>query len=302
VLVFPRPWRVALRAALVMGLAACAVVVPTSPASAAADMGYVRLAHLSPDTGKVDVYLDALSYHAKQLVFPGVGYGTVSGYLQLKPGSYAVSMRGEGAPANSPPVLTTHVNVAAGRAYTVAGVGHHADLGLRIINDDLNTPMSGQSKVRIVQASVKMPVIDVKLADGTEIASDVSFATTTDYQLVKSGKWRIDVTPAGGGPSVPLTATLAPDNVYSLVILDGKGTLEEHLLIDATRKGVIPVGGIDTGGGGTAVSPYVITPAIAIALIALIGALVLISRRSPGGQWGRRRAARAQNSTGEQLW
>jgi hypothetical protein len=300
VLVFPRPLRATLRAALVLGLATCAIVIPASPVSAAADMGYVRLAHLSPDTPKVDVYLDALSYHAKELVFDGVGYGTVSGYLSLKPGSYAVSMRGAGADPNSPPVLTTHVNVVAGRAYTVAGVGHHADLGLRIINDDLNTPMSGQSKVRIVQASVKMPLLDVKLADGTEVASGVSFATTTDYELVKSGKWRIDVTPAGGGTSVPLTATLAADNVYSLVILDGKGGLEEHLLVDATRTGVIPIGGVDTGGGGTAISPAVLTPAIGIALVALLGALVLTVRRRPNSHWGRRRAR--SPGVGEQTW
>jgi hypothetical protein len=289
VLVFPRSWRSSMRAALVIVVAACAVVLPASPASAAG-MGFVRLAHLSPDTPDVDVYLDALSYHAKQLVFNGVGYGVVSGYLSLKPGSYAVSMRGAGADPKSPPVLTTTVTVAAGKAYTVAGVGKHADLGLRIIHDDLDTPMSGQAKVRIIQASVKTPQLDVKLSDGTPIASAVDFATTTDYQLVKAGKLKIDVTPTGGGTAVPLAATLAPDSVYSLLVLDGKTTLDEHLLLDAGRKGVVPVGGIETGGGGTAVSPAVLTPAIGIALVALVGALVLLSRRSPGTYWGRRRA------------
>ena len=86
-LVFPRSWRASVRAALVILVVACAAVLPASPASAGtAGMGFVRLAHLSPDTPDVDVYLDALSYHAKQLVFPGVGYGVVSGYLSLKPG------------------------------------------------------------------------------------------------------------------------------------------------------------------------------------------------------------------------
>src|SRR5205085_9575316 len=85
--------------ALVFG----AVAAP--PASAADPVGYVRLAHLSPDTPDVDVYLNAVGGGSAQ-VFKGVGYGVVSRYLAVPAGNYAVSMRPAGAPATDPPVLT----------------------------------------------------------------------------------------------------------------------------------------------------------------------------------------------------
>ena len=125
VTVLPRRWRVlrpafaaALLAVSVLGLALIALA-PNAASAATAKVGYVRLAHLSPDTPDVDVYLDSVSSAAKEQVFPGVGYGTVSPYLSLKVGEYAVSMRVAGADPKSPPVLTTDVTVAAGQAYTV---------------------------------------------------------------------------------------------------------------------------------------------------------------------------------------
>src|SRR5690349_11666487 len=149
-------------AALAAAAGVAAGFLVLDPASAAAaGVGYVRLAHLSPDTPNVDVYLSAVGGSAEPRVFPGVGYGVVSAYLTLPTGVYAVAMRTAGAPASSPPVLTTQVDVAAGGAYTVAGVGRHADLGLRVIDDDLTLPTGATAKVRIVQASIQAPVLDV---------------------------------------------------------------------------------------------------------------------------------------------
>src|SRR2546423_4419653 len=167
-------------------------IVDSAPATAAA-VGYVRLAHLSPDTPSVDVYLRSLSGAIEPKVFPGVGYGVVSAYLPVPTGTYAVAMRTAGAAASSPPVLSTVVTVAAGRAYTVAGVGRFADLGLRVLTDDLRLPTDGQAKVRVVQASVRAPVLDVAVAGGAGIASGVPFATTTDYQEVAPGHWTLRV-------------------------------------------------------------------------------------------------------------
>ncbi|MFJ5599541.1 DUF4397 domain-containing protein [Micromonospora parva] len=154
-------------------LAAAGVGVPAVAATGADTVGYVRLAHLSPDTPAVDVYLAAPGT-AKPRVFPGVGYGVVSDYLELAPGRYAVAMREAGAPASDPPVLTTEVAVTSGDAFTVAGVGRHADLGLRVLNDDLSAPSDGRAKVRVVQASVRTPILDVAASDGPKIAAECS--------------------------------------------------------------------------------------------------------------------------------
>src|SRR5437660_9013205 len=102
--------------------------------------------------------------------------------MALPAGAYAGSMRAAGEPPSKPPVLTTQVTVEAGKAYTVAGVGKHADLGLRIINDDLTLPANGEAKVRIVQASIQAPVLDVAVASGSTIVDNVQFASDTEYR------------------------------------------------------------------------------------------------------------------------
>jgi len=60
-----------------------AMALFASPAQAAATDGYVRLAHLSPDTPAVDVYLKAQTGDSKEQKFPGVSYGVMSPYLRL---------------------------------------------------------------------------------------------------------------------------------------------------------------------------------------------------------------------------
>lgn len=266
--------------AAVIALATVALVA--GPAEAAAGDGYVRLAHLSPDTPDVDVYLKAQSGNSKAQKFPGVGYGVMSPYLRLPVGTYSVAMRPAGASESTDPVLTTQVDVAANQAYTVAGVGRYADLGLRVLKDDLTLPSPNESKVRIIQASVRAPVLDVGVAGGPAIANGVQFATTTAYRDVKPGTWTIKVEPTGGGRSSALPCTLGAGNVYSLLVLDAKGGgLKTQLRIDAQRQGAVPLGGVAAGDGGTQPVTHLPMALLLGAVAALLtgGAVVAIRRR-----------------------
>jgi len=276
----PHRRRLASVAGAVAALAA--ITLPASPAAAAGD-GYVRLAHLSPDTPAVDVYLKSDSGAIKEQTFPGVAYGVMSQYLRLPTGNYSVAMRKAGAAASTKPVLTTQVTVENGAAYTVAGVGRYADLGLRVLQDDLKLPNAGQSKVRIIQASVRAPVLDVGVSNGTTIADGVQFATTTDYRQVKPGRWTVKVQPSGGGRSSSLPCTLGAGSVYSLLVLDAKGGgLKTELHIDAGRQGTMPQGGVATGDGGTQPgSPMPTALAVAGIAAVLVGGLVIAIRRRP---------------------
>ncbi len=254
--------------------------VRPAPAAAADPVGYVRLAHLSPDTPDVDVYLSAVGGSGKPQVFPGVGYGVVSKYLTVPVGTYAVSMRGAGAPATDPPVLTTNVTVAAGKAYMVAGVGKHADLGLKVIDDDLTPPPSGRAKVRVVQASLRAPALDLSIAGGSPIATDVPFATTTNYFDVQPGRWTLKAQGAAGGPTGNLPVHLDPGNVYSVLVLDaGSGGLNAQLRLDAAGMGKPPTGGVQTGAGGTRQHRSDLLPVGVAGAGLLLGAAAVAHRR-----------------------
>lgn len=261
---------------LALGAVLCAVLLPMAPAHAAtagsADgVGYVRLAHLSPDTPEVDVYLNSQSGAVAEQIFRGVGYGVMSNYMTLPAGGYSVAMRGKGAPASEPPVLTTQVSVDSGGAYTVAGVGKYAELGLKVLRDDLALPAENKAKVRIVQASVGAPVLNVSVANGPAIADNVAFATTTEYRLVDPGTWNLVVRPANGTASTELTSTLAPGNVYSLLILDAQPSgLKTEVRVDARRTGEIPEGGVQTGAGGTRLIELWWVPASAVLIVLFV--------------------------------
>ncbi|MGI5213971.1 DUF4397 domain-containing protein [Plantactinospora sp. CA-290183] len=277
----------ALAGAVLLGLAPAAI--GGSPAGADPRIGYLRLAHLSPDTPAVDVYLSSATGSDEPQVFEAVGYGVVSPYLPLPTGRYAVAMRRAGAPAEDPPVLTTGVAVAPGAAYTVAGVGRYAGLGLRVIEDDLRAPAKGRAKVRVVQASVRAPVIDVAVAEGGAIADGVQFATTTPYQQVEPGRCTLRLRPVGATPTTA-DVRLRAGTVYSLLVLDAeRGGLTTDLRVDARGGVVVPAGGVDTGAGGTAERvdapgdpAYPPGPALVGALAGLAvaaGALALRARR-----------------------
>src|SRR5687768_13266997 len=87
-----------LAAAGLMALSAMMGVTVAAPPASAAAVGYVRLAHLSPDTPPVDVYLSVVAASGPAKKFPAVPYGGMSSYLPLDAGTYAVAMRNVGAP------------------------------------------------------------------------------------------------------------------------------------------------------------------------------------------------------------
>jgi Domain of unknown function (DUF4397) len=260
-------------------LALVGALTVATQAHAEGPVGYVRLAHLSPDTPKVDVYVSKVGDTAPPQVFEHVGYGIMTSYMPLPVGTYAVAMRTEGAPASSPPVLTTQVTVAEGGAYTVAGVGKFAGLGLKVLTDDLSRPAAGQAKVRVIQASVNAPVLDVELTDGTLVAKGATFASTTDYRIVNPGTWTLRLRPNGSSVATTLGADLAAGSVYSLLVLDGPNGLALQLRADARGGANVPDGGIDAGGGGS--SPWYPLPVIAVGavLVLALGIFAVRMRR-----------------------
>ncbi len=281
-------WTRALGVLVVTGL--CALLGGV-PAAGAADRGALRLAHLSPDTPAVDVYVDAVGSPADGLVFPGVSYGTVSDYQAVPGGTYTVSMRAAGDPTSTPPVLSTTVTVEAGKAWTVAGVGPFAGLGLAVIPDDLALPAPGQARARVLNASARLNPVDVTLSggagtsggtsEGAVLAEGLGFAEQTDYVAVPGGQTTLQV---GGGSAAgtDLPVELATGSTYTVLLLDTASGVQVRTILDAASPGVVPTGGVEAGGGGTAAggAPLPLVP-VGVVVLALTGLLLTAGRRLP---------------------
>lgn len=258
-----------LRASAAALLIASAAALPAAPASAAMPDGWVRLAHLSPDTASVDVTLSRLSGAALYRL-SNVGYGNVSGYMRLPEGTYAVAMRPAGASPSSAPVVSSTVTVAGNEAETLGAFGLNKNLSLHLLADDLSAP-GDRSRVRVVAASVKHPEVTVR-ADSTTVGDDVAFARASKYAALKPATVTLDASAGSdtGSREVDLRAGAA-QTVFVLDNADGGLTLAP--VLDSAASPVKPVGGLATGGGALATTP---SPAVPLGLAAIGAALVAV--------------------------
>jgi Domain of unknown function (DUF4397) len=251
--------------------------LPHAPSS-----GWLRLAHLSPNTPAVDVYLYSAGNSHAMIVIKHVTYGTVSSYQSVKSGDYTVAMRAAGAPAGGKPVLSTSVDVRPGDAYTVAGMGPFSGLRLQIMKDRLSTP-HGMALVRVIQASLQQHQVTVK-AGRHLLAAHQAFATVSSYEAVKPG--RMMVRADGSAEKAKSRVSLKAGSISTIVVLDHPGRLAIDSIEDAAGSKVEPGGAAQTGFGGTAAQPG--SPLLPWAVSLAAGLLLMV-----GGSRLRRRYAAA---------
>src|SRR5580692_1849175 len=272
--------RLVLWASLLMAVPVLLLGVPkaASAATASAGTGWVRLAHLSPNTPAVDVYLYSFGDSSAELVLHHVGYGVVSPYEALAAGEYTVGMRAAGAADTTKPVLSTSLTVAPGGAYTVAGLGPESGLRLQVLKDQLSTP-PGKTLVRVIQASLQQHVVTVTW-NGQPAVTNLSFGSVSSYQAATPATATLHV--SGESETASTAITLAAGTVHTIVVLDGPKGLVLDNFLDAAGSGNAPAGGVATGLGGTA--PRVPSP---MPWVYLIGAGLLLA--TAGGLAARRR-------------
>ncbi|MCM6764238.1 DUF4397 domain-containing protein [Rathayibacter sp. ZW T2_19] len=277
-------------AAIAVAAVAAATLLSAAPASAAEQgTGWVRVAHLSPDTKSVDVTLTSLAGGGAAFELDDVAYGAVSPYWTLQPGTYVVSMVPSDAPEGTSPVIEQSVDVSAGTPLTVAALGRNAVLSTTVFTDDLTPPADGQARVRVIQASTTASQVDVATTTGTALATDAAQGTATPYTSVPAGPWSLDL--SAGSVSATADLDLAPGSVASLFVLDDASSgLVVSPVLDSAAVGDLPVGGIQTGGGATAVhvssAQSADAPAVSgllgvVSVLGLIaGAVALLARRT----------------------
>jgi hypothetical protein len=237
--------------AATLSLGTFAGTIATASASSMPGTGWVRCAHLSPNTTPVDIYLYSFGDPKAMDVLRHVPYGEVGMYMKMAAGEYTAAIRPAGAPASTPPVLSGTLMVHAGQAYTVAAMGPAKALRLQMLNDRLTTP-HGKSLVRVIQASLKEHRVTVRAGSAT-LASNLAFSSVTSYGTDEPGRWMLHA--AGGSETWSGRVKLTAGSIHTLVVLDSPSGLKVTNLMDAAGSAMMPHGGVDTGLGGTAPSP-----------------------------------------------
>jgi hypothetical protein len=226
-----------------------ALVTPAVAAGQTAQDAQIRIAHLSPDTPGVDVYVDG------QRAVDNVGFRTVSDYAQLPSGPHRLELRPSGAAATTQPVLAASQVLEPGRAYTAAGIGDRANLQGVVFLDDLTPPPAGQAKVRFIHAAVGTGNVDVLDAAGTTLFTNAAFGRASAYSTLAPGMYTLVLKDPANGEQVLSSPPIefGPGIIYSVAAIGGQGAPLRLLpIVDARAAADAPVGAIATGAGGTA--------------------------------------------------
>lgn len=198
------------------------------PAEPVADVS-LRVAHLSPDAPPVDVLIDG------EVVLSGVSFPQVSDYLALPAGEYRVQVTPAGA--NEVVVIDATVGLESGGAYTVAATGFLADITPLVIGDRATATTGGGASVRFIHTGPDAPAVDIAVAGGDVIFSDVTFRESTGYAQVPAGTYDLEVRLAGTATvalSVPGVSVSAGMNytIYAIGLVSD-GSLAALPLSDA---------------------------------------------------------------------
>jgi len=254
-----------------MGLAALTAALLVLPGTAfgAQEQAMVRVAHFAPGLLKGDVYV---VYVDGRLQLKGVPFKTVSDYLKVKPGKFQVEVREAGQPASSPPVVGATVDLAGGKAYTVAVFGQLTSVKAALLTDDLSRPGTSMSKVRLIQAIPGEQSVDL-VTGGDILVSGAKFTSASDYQEVSAGPVEVEVRKAGSDEVLATAGKvrLPSGSISTLVAVGGIGEKLELLTIRDAAASAMPAGGVATGAGGTSPSPSPSPGGRRFALILLIG-------------------------------
>ncbi len=179
---------------------------------------HVRVAHLSPDTPAVDVYVDGAA------VITGLGFNGITGWIELSAGSYSIAVAPAGTSIDSAAIGPATLSFGAGEWTTIAATGSLSagTLGPAIISEDIATLEPGETFVTVFHGIEDAPAVDVILPDGTPVISSLSFGESASLTL-PAGTYSLQVVPAGATEPVVLNLSnvLLANQTYYFVAASG---------------------------------------------------------------------------------
>ncbi|MGM9487716.1 DUF4397 domain-containing protein [Ideonella sp. YS5] len=159
-----------------------------------------------------------------------VAFGTGSAYAGVPSGDVdnVLTQTGSGTE-----LLTQTRSLGSGKKYTIVAFGWEGALRSAILTDDENAADSGKTKVNVLNEAMDAGELDVYLTgtddsldSSTPVASGVDGGSSSGFNSVTSGTYRLRVTAAGDTTDVRLdvpAVTLDSTKVVNLVLTTGSG-------------------------------------------------------------------------------
>ena len=198
------------------------------------DMAQVRVVHASPDAPAVDIWLNDTP------AIRGLAFGQFTGHTSVPAGNQRVRVAPTGGQPDSA-VIDATLELAAGQAYTVLATGRLAEIKPLVLTDERQAADSTGSRVRFVHASPGAPAVDIAVAGGPRVFSNVPFGEGSSYLDIPAGTLDLQVRVAGTDTTVLTVpgATFAPGYVYTLVaagLASGQPPLQALAMSDRSES------------------------------------------------------------------
>ncbi len=166
----------------------------------------IRVAHFSPDTPAVDVYVNGELSDIQALEFPNI-----TPWITLPAGSYNLAVSPAGTSLEDAAIGPADFELPAGAWITVAATGSltNGTLAPQVLIEDYAPIAEGQARVTVFHGIEDAPAVDV-LAGGAPIISQLAFPNTQGNNDglfildVPAGSYDIQVVPAGATEPVVL--------------------------------------------------------------------------------------------------
>jgi hypothetical protein len=165
----------------------------------ASSSAQLRIIDASPDAGSVDGYQNnaGLAYN--------LGFGMVTTYVPMLPGSYTLSAVKAGTKQT---LATGTVSLAAGRQYTAVVGNIAAAMQQTLYVDQTQSAPAGQVAVRLIDQITRGGAVDVYLVPGSgklaftaPLITNLSFGGNSGYVTFPAGTYAVVVAPAGTSPT-----------------------------------------------------------------------------------------------------
>jgi hypothetical protein len=162
----------------------------TAPSSENAS---VRLAHVSPDAGPVDVTVNGTG----QVLFDNVTFGNASRYAEVPGGNYTLDVRRATGNNSGPIVESFDVELSNGTAYTTFAAGYvtpaRAPVGVNfepiVVTDGLD------ATIRFAHMAPDAGSVSVSV-NGQSAERSLPYSATTEYFEVPAGNRTVTITAA----------------------------------------------------------------------------------------------------------
>lgn len=185
----------------------------TSPS---ANNSSVRLAHVSPDAGPVDVTINDTG----EVLFDNATFGNTTEYAQVPAGNYTLDVRRASANNDGRIIDSFDLRTTSGTAYTVFTAGYvtSGDEPVGVLFEPITVTDGLNATVRFAHMSPDAPSVDVSV-NGRPVERALSYSATTEYFEVPAGNRTVTITAANASePLYEESIALNASTNYTVVV------------------------------------------------------------------------------------